>query len=54
MGLAGIPVLVNGQRLLVDGGLTINDDRSRPWLATVLAWTLRPGPGAGCNGGDST
>jgi NAD(P)-dependent dehydrogenase (short-subunit alcohol dehydrogenase family) len=33
---------VTGQTLVVDGGLTITDYPSQPWLATVGAWKLFP------------
>lgn len=34
---------VTGQTLIVDGGLTITDYPSQPWLAAVGAWKLFPG-----------
>ena len=33
---------VTGQTLLVDGGLTVTDYPSQPWLAAVGAWRLFP------------
>jgi len=33
---------VTGQTLVVDGGLTITDYPSQPWLAAVGAWKLFP------------
>lgn len=35
---------VTGQTLIVDGGLTITDYPSQPWLEAVGAWKLFPGP----------
>ena len=40
---------VTGQTLIVDGGLTITDYPSQPWLEAAGAWRLFPGmqPGDG-------
>jgi NAD(P)-dependent dehydrogenase (short-subunit alcohol dehydrogenase family) len=38
---------VTGQTLIVDGGLTITDYPSQPWLASVGTWKLFPDPDAG-------
>jgi NAD(P)-dependent dehydrogenase (short-subunit alcohol dehydrogenase family) len=45
---------VTGQTLIVDGGLTITDYPSQPWLATVGTWKLFPDMGSGGNEGDPT
>jgi NAD(P)-dependent dehydrogenase (short-subunit alcohol dehydrogenase family) len=38
---------VTGQTLIVDGGLTITDYPSQPWLASVGTWKLFPDLDAG-------
>jgi len=35
---------ITGQTLIVDGGLTVTDYPSQPWLDAVGAWKLFPGP----------
>ena len=45
---------VTGQTLIVDGGLTITDYPSQPWLATAGTWKLFPDAAPPGDGGERT